>query len=109
MQLGTSFSPTAHGSHSESDASSTPVLSVFSGSLLCVASSEASDESCEGTGLSEASEESCEGTGSSEASEESCEGTGSSEASEESCEERESSEREVKKASKELPARLGIE
>lgn len=83
MQFGTSFSPTAHGSHSESDASSTPVLSVFSGSLLCVASSEASDESCEGTGLSEASEESCE--------------------------ERESSEREVKKASKELPARLGME
>ena len=70
MQFGTSFSPTAHGSHSESDASSTPVLSVFSGSLLCVASSEASEESCE---------------------------------------ERESSEREVKKASKELPARLGIE
>ena len=83
MQFGTSFSPTAHGSHSESDASSTPVLSVFSGSLLCVASSEASEESCEGTE--------------------------SSEASEESCEERESSEREVKKASKELSARLGIE
>ena len=83
MQLGTSFSPTAHGSHSESDASSTPELSVFSGSLLCVASSEASEESCEETG--------------------------SSEASEESCEERESSEREVKKASKELSARLGIE
>ena len=83
MQFGTSFSPTAHGSHSESDASSTPVLSVFSGSLLCVASSEASEESCEGAG--------------------------SSEASEESCEERESSDREVKKASKELSARLGIE
>ena len=83
MQFGTSFSPTAHGSHSESDASSTPELSVFSGSLLCVASSEASEESCEGAG--------------------------SSEASEESCEERESSEREVKKASKELSARLGIE
>ena len=109
MQFGTSFSSTAHGSHSESDASSTPVLSVFSGSLLCVASSEASEESCEGTGSSEASEESCEGTGSSEASEESCEETELSEASEELCEERESSEREVKKASKELSARLGIE
>ena len=109
MQLGTSFSPTAHGSHSESDASSTPVLSVFSGSLLCVASSEASEESCEGAGSSEASEEVCEGTGSSEASQEVCEERESSEASEEVCEERESSDREVKKASKELSARLGIE
>ena len=72
------------------------MLSVFSGSLLCVASSEASEESCEETGSSEASEESCEGTE-------------LSEASEELCEERESSEREVKKASKELSARLGIE
>ena len=96
MQFGTSFSPTAHGSHSESDASSTPVLSVFSGSLLCVASSEASEELCEERESSEASEESCEETG-------------LSEASEELCEERESSEREVKKASKELSARLGIE
>ena len=51
----------------------------------------------------------CEERESSEASEEVCEETGSSEASEELCEERESSEREVKKASKELSARLGIE
>lgn len=83
MQFGTSFSSAAHGSHSESDASSTPELSVFSGSLLCVASSEASEESCEDTGLLEAFDESCE--------------------------ERESSDREEKKASKELSARLGME